>query len=625
LGKIRIYALAKELGLDSKRVLDALEGLGVQVRSHASSIDDSVAATVRELLAEETAVEQAAAKAAAEAAAAEAARTAAAAAPPPRPTIQQAKVRPRAATGERPPGAVPVPPVVTVMGHVDHGKTTLLDTIRQTQVTAQEFGGITQHIGASEIIHNDRRIVFLDTPGHEAFTAMRARGAQVTDIAVLVVAADDGVMPQTLEAIDHARAANVPIIVAINKVDLPDANVDRVKQQLADRGLVPEDWGGDTIMVPVSALRGDGIPDLLEMILLVADVQELWADPVGSLAGSVVEARMDISRGTVATLLIRDGTLRVGDALICGLAPGRVRSMHDPRAQPVKEAGPGTAVEITGLEGMPDAGDAVESCVDLRTARAVAEERQQALRLSELEQHARVSLETLFADVQAQEVKELNLILKGDVWGSVEALQQSLEALNAHYKEIAIKFVHTGVGTITESDIGLAVASNAVVIGFHVEAEGAAARMVEQEGVDVRAYRVIYDAIDDIQKAMLGMLEPVYEEYVVGRAEVLQLFHSSRAGQIAGCRVTEGRAVRGSMVRITRDGEEVHRGTLDSLRHLKETVNQVEAPRECGIALGDFNDWQVGDLVEMRSLREVPRQAAVKVTPPAAATARPGG
>jgi len=429
-------------------------------------------------------------------------------------------------------------PVVTVLGHVDHGKTSLLDTIRSAKVTAGEVGGITQHIGAYQVKVDNKKIVFLDTPGHEAFTAMRARGAQVTDIAVLVVAADDGVMPQTVEAINHVKAAQVPILVAINKIDKPDANPDRVKQQLSEHGLVSEEWGGDTIFVPVSAVRGDGIEELLEMILLLAEVGELKASPDRAARGTVIEAKLDRGRGPVATVLVQDGTLRVGDSIICGSIAGKVRAMQNDRGERVESAGPSTPVEIIGLNDVPLAGDRFQVVGDDRIARTVAEKR--SIKLKEASRRVqRVTLEDLFKQIQEGEVKDLNLIIKADVQGSVEAVQDALSKLSL--EEVQIKIIHTGVGAINESDIMLASASNAIVIGFNVRPDSNARRLSEQDQVDIRLYRIIYEAIDDIKKAVTGMLKPVMKEAILGQAEVRQLFKVSRLGSIAGSYVIEVR------------------------------------------------------------------------------------
>jgi len=619
LAKIRVFALAKELRLESRKLLETLEGLGVKVRSLASSIDETTASAVRELLAEsvpepaesepvavEAAAEQPAepAVAVAEAEAEEAEPEAAEA--PAEPAILARRRRKR--RGPRPPHGIDVSPVVAVLGHIDHGKTTLLDTIRNTDVTSGEHGGITQHIGASEVPTNGKRIVFLDTPGHEAFTTMRARGAQVTDIVVLVVAADDGVMPQTREAIAHARAAEVPIIVAINKIDLPDANIDRTKQQLADRGLEPEDWGGDTICVPVSALQGEGLSNLMETIHLVAEVEELWADPAAPLSGVVVESRMDASKGPLATVLIDDGTLHIGDAIICGTAAGRVRAMMNWKGEAVTEAPPGTAVEVVGLTEVPQAGDEVDGCDDVRVARARADAYREELRERELSDAARVRLESIFEQAQEGELKELNIVLKADTWGSAEALGQSLAALNAAYGEIQVKIIHSGVGPVNESDIALAVASNAIAIAYQVDPDSGARKMADQEGIEVRIYQVIYDAIDDVHKALLGLLEPVYREVLVGRAEVLETFRASRIGQAAGCRVAEGRMVRNADLTVRRGELVIYEGKLASLRRFQEDVEEVEAGMECGIAVEGFRGWRAGDLIEARITEQVPQE-----------------
>lgn len=619
MAKIRVFALAKELRLESRKLLETLEGLGVKVRSLASSIDETTASAVRELLAEsvpepaepepvavEAAEEQPAEPAVAVAVAeAEEAEPEAAEAPA-EPAILARRRRKR--RGPRPPHGIDVPPVVAVLGHIDHGKTTLLDSIRNTDVTSSEHGGITQHIGASEVPTNGKRIVFLDTPGHAAFTAMRARGAQVTDIVVLVIAADDGVMLQTREAIAHARAAEVPIIVAINKIDLPDANIDRTKQQLADRGLEPEDWGGDTICVPVSALQGEGLSNLMETIHLVAEVEELWADPAAPLSGVVVESRMDASKGPLATVLIDDGTLHIGDAIICGTAAGRVRAMMNWKGEAVTEAPPGTAVEVVGLTEVPEAGDEVDGCDDVRVARARADAYREELRERELSDAARVRLESIFEQAQEGELKELNVVLKADTWGSAEALGQSLAALNAAYGEIQVKIIHSGVGPVNESDIALAVASNAIAIAYQVDPDSGARKMADQEGIEVRIYQVIYDAIDDVHKALLGLLEPVYREVLVGRAEVLETFRASRIGQAAGCRVAEGRMVRNADLTVRRGELVIYEGKLASLRRFQEDVEEVEAGMECGIAVEGFRGWRAGDLIEARITEQVPQE-----------------
>ncbi|MBE3587096.1 MAG: translation initiation factor IF-2 [Thermoanaerobacteraceae bacterium] len=503
----------------------------------------------------------------------------------------------------------PRPCVVTVMGHVDHGKTSLLDAIRQTNVTATEAGGITQHIGAYQIEHNNKKITFLDTPGHEAFTAMRARGAQVTDIAILVVAADDGVMPQTVEAINHARAAGVPIIVAINKMDKPDASPDRVKQQLTEYGLVAEEWGGDTVMVPVSAKTRQGIEDLLEMILLVAEMADLKANPKRAGRGTVIEAELDKGRGPVATVLVQNGTLTVGDNVVAGTAWGRVRAMMDYRGRRVKKAVPSMPVEVLGFSEVPQAGDLFYVVSDEKTARSIAEKRANRKREEEFKAAMpRVSLDDLFKQIKEGQVKELRAIIKADVQGSVEALKQSLERLSTD--EVKVNIIHGGVGAITETDIMLASASNAIIIGFNVRPDVNARGVAEREKVDVRLYRVIYDAIEDVKAAMSGLLEPEYREVVLGRAEVRKTFKISKVGTIAGCYVTEGRITRDAGVRVIRDGIVVHEGKLDSLKRFKDDVREVVQGYECGLALEKYNEIREGDVVEAFTTEAVKRELA---------------
>lgn len=512
-----------------------------------------------------------------------------------KPSLRELVSRPR---GPRPPTAVDVPPVVTVLGHVDHGKTTLLDRIRQTNVTAQEDGGITQHIGASEVEHRGRTILFLDTPGHEAFTQLRARGAQVTDLAVLVVAADDGVMPQTVEAINHAKAAKVPILVAINKIDLPEADVERVKQQLLQYELVPEEWGGDTIVVPVSALRGDGLDDLLEMILLLADMQELWADPHAPFSGVVIESRLDSSKGPVATVLTRSGTLRVGDVLLCGTCYGRVRQLRDWRGHQLKEVGPGRATEVIGFDSVPEPGGLVEAVKNIKEARRIAEERQEAEAEKERQQLARRRMEEAYAGLTDQTKKVLRAIIKADVWGSAEALRDALLRLAAASEELSVEIVHLGAGDVTESDVSLAVACEATIIAFRTGVASAARQMAADEGVQIRSYDIIYDALEDLRLELEGMLEPIYREERIGRAQVLQVFRARSFGAVAGCRVLEGRLQRGAEIIVRRGGVEVYRGTLDSLRRFDSDVETVEAPNECGVGAREFRDWQPDDVIE---------------------------
>jgi len=499
----------------------------------------------------------------------------------------------------------PIPPVVTIMGHVDHGKTTLLDAIRETRVAATEAGGITQHIGAYQVEWNGKKITFLDTPGHEAFTAMRARGAQVTDIAVLVVAADDGVMPQTIEAINHARAADVPIIVALNKIDKPDANPDRVKQQLADQGLIPEEWGGDTVVVPVAALRRQGLDDLLEMILLVAELRELKANPDRPARGVIIEAELDKGRGPVCTVLVKKGTLRLGDAVVAGHTAGKVRAMLDDRGRPIAEAGPSTPVSILGLDDVPMAGDELVVVADERLAREIAARRREEMRQQEMQRPVRANLDQLFEQVKAGQLPELNIIIKADVQGSVEALRGALEKLSR--PDVRLNVIHAAVGGITKTDVDLAAAANAIIIGFNVRPDATARKVAEQENVDIRTYRVIYDAIEEMKKALEGMLEPEYREVVLGRAEVRALFRVPNVGTVAGCYVTEGKVVRGASVRVIRDGTVVHEGAVSSLKRFKDDVREVAEGYECGIGLEKFNDLKEGDVLEFFRMEQVAR------------------
>ncbi|MDW8103467.1 MAG: translation initiation factor IF-2 [Armatimonadota bacterium] len=514
--------------------------------------------------------------------------------------------RPRtASTG----GPQPRPPVVTILGHVDHGKTTLLDAIRRTNVAEGEYGGITQHIGAYqvEVEHAGERakITFLDTPGHEAFTAMRARGAQVTDIAVLVVAADDGVMPQTVEALNHAKAAGVPIIVAINKIDKPEANPDRVKQQLAELGVVPEEWGGDTIFVPVSAKQRIGLGDLLEAILLVAEVQELKADPNAPAQGVVIESKLDKGRGPVATIIVQQGTFKQGDAVVAGEAYGCIRALLDDRGNRVAKATPSMPVEVIGLSAVPTAGEKMEVVKNERIAKQIAMEREQRHRQEKLaSQRTRVTMRDLNRLIREGEIKELLIVLKADVHGSVEAVRTSLERLE--HPEVRLRVLHAAVGNITESDIMLASASNALVIGFNVRVEPEAQRAAEQEHVEVRTYRIIYELVEDVKAAMLGMLQPVIEEFTLGKAEVRAVFSLPR-GTVAGCYVTEGKMVRNAEVRVWRKKEVVFTGKLSSLRHLKEDVREIAQGYECGIMLEGFSDFREGDVIECFEKREVSR------------------
>ncbi|MBZ4668575.1 MAG: translation initiation factor [Epulopiscium sp.] len=498
------------------------------------------------------------------------------------------------------------PPVVVVMGHVDHGKTSLLDAIRKSNVTAKEAGGITQHIGASTVEVNGKKITFLDTPGHEAFTAMRMRGAQVTDIAILVVAADDGVMPQTIEAINHAKAANVQIIVAINKIDKPGANPDRVKQELADYGLLAEEWGGDTICVPVSAVTKTNLDTLLEMVLLVAEMAELKANPNKRARGTIIEAQLDKGRGPVATVLVQSGTLKVGDPIVAGSTHGRIRAMMDDKGRRVKKAGPSTPVEILGLSEVPSAGDRFYVAESDKQARHYAEilaerNREQSLRATP----NKVSLDDLFSQIQSGNVKQLNIVVKADVQGSVEAVKQSLERLSND--EVRIHTIHGGVGAITESDVMLASASNAIIIGFNVRPEAGAKSVAETEKVDIRLYRVIYNAIEDIEAAMKGMLDPEFQEKVIGHAEIRQTFKVSGVGTIGGAYVQDGKLVRNAKVRIVRNGIVVYEGQLSSLKRFKDDVKEVNAGYECGLSFEKFNDIKEGDIVEAFIMEEIPR------------------
>ena len=498
------------------------------------------------------------------------------------------------------------PPVVVVMGHVDHGKTSLLDAIRHSNVTKGEAGGITQHIGAYTVQIDGKPITFLDTPGHEAFTAMRMRGAQITDIAILVVAADDGVMPQTVEAINHAKAAGVEIIVAINKMDKPSANPDRVKQELVEYGLVAEDWGGQTICVPVSAVTKEGLDSLLEMIILVAEMKELKANPNKHARGAIVEAQLDKGRGPVATVLVQNGTLQVGDPIVAGAAYGKIRAMTDDKGRRVKKAGPSTPVEILGLSEVPSAGDSFYVAENDKQARQVAESiiaKNRENMIKETPQ--KVSLDDLFSQIQSGNMKELNIVVKADVQGSVEAVRQSLERLSN--EEVRVRIIHGGVGAITESDVMLASASNAIIIGFNVRPEPAAKAFADEEKVDVRLYRVIYNAIEDITAAMKGLLDPVFEEQVLGHAEVRQLFKASGVGTIAGSYVKDGKFVRNCQVRIIRDGIVVYEGDLESLKRFKDDVKEVAAGYECGLVFKKFNDVKEGDWIEAYTMVEVPR------------------
>ncbi len=709
MAKIRVFSLAKELGLQTEALMAALTKLGVENITKASAIDEETAQAVREIIqeqlakaraaeevktaAEKEAVEVAEAPEAASVTVAESeaveaapvqapppeAKKAPAAPPPPAPPARaprrqtaaaetaapappqpEAPVAPtteaerrayereererkegrlpggpprlheglmaleehlaaleaqaeeeeekplvkplpeiaRRPTGPRPPGAVEVPPVVTVLGHIDHGKTTLLDALRHTQVAAREAGGITQHIGASEIVHEGKPIVFLDTPGHAAFTAMRARGAQVTDIAVIIVAADDGVMPQTVEAINHAKAANVPLIVAINKIDLPDANVERVKQQLLEHELVPEEWGGNTIVVPISAKTGENLDELLEMILLVAELQELWADPQADFAGVIVEARLDQSQGPVATVLVRNGRLSVGDVVVCGATYGRIRRLRDWQGKSLKVVEPGHPAEVMGLSGVPEPGDVMIRVENLKQAREIAEQYAEEQRQRQLTGAKGAALRELYHSLQSGELKELNVIIKADAYGSVQAIENTLHELNEELPEVRIQIIHSGVGAISESDVLLGKASAAIVVGFQVEADPAAAQTAASEGVEIRTYQIIYELLDDFRAAVQGMLEPIVETRYLGKAEVLQLFRVARVGVVAGVRVLDGELRANADIVVWRDGEEVFRGKLTSLKRFDQDVPSVPAGTECGVGVEGFRGWKVGDIIE---------------------------
>lgn len=498
------------------------------------------------------------------------------------------------------------PPIVTVMGHVDHGKTSLLDCIRKAKVTDSEAGGITQHIGAYTITLNGEEITFLDTPGHEAFTAMRARGAQITDVVILVVAADDGIMPQTKEAIDHCKAAGVPIVVAINKIDKPGANIDRVKQELADRGLLTEDWGGDTIAVEVSAKQNLNIDKLLEMVLLSAEMLELKANENRSARGTVIEAKLDKGRGSVASLLVQNGTLKVGDSIVVGSTYGRIRAMFDDTGKNIKSAGPSIPVEILGLSEVPEAGDRFNQVKDEKTARNMAESRKENLKAETLLANHRVSLEDLYNQIKEGSVKELAIIVKADVQGSVEAIKQSLEKLSTD--DVKVRVIHGGVGAITETDITLANASNAIVIGFNVRPDNNAAFQADRDGVDVKNYRIIYDAIDDVKAAMIGMLDPIYREVILGSAEIRSIYKISNIGTIAGCYVLNGKLQRNAETRVIRDGIVVCESSLSSLKRFKDDAKEVNAGYECGLTVDKFNNIKEGDIIECFMMEAIKRK-----------------
>ncbi len=495
------------------------------------------------------------------------------------------------------------PPVVTIMGHVDHGKTTLLDSIRHTKVTEGEAGGITQHIGAYQVRENDKKVTFLDTPGHAAFTSMRSRGAQITDLAILVVAADDGVMPQTVEAINHAKAAEVPIIVAVNKMDKEGANPDRVMQELTEYELIPEDWGGDTIFVQLSAIKGEGIDDLLEMILLVAEVEELKANPNRRANGTVIEAQLDKGRGSVASLLVQNGTLKVGDPIVVGNTFGRVRAMVNDLGKRINSAGPSTPVEITGLNDVPLAGDRFVVFKDEKQARQIGEMRQEKQLEEKRGTQSRVSLDDLFEQIKQGDIKDINVIIKADVQGSAEALAASLQKIDV--EGVKVNIIHTGVGAIKESDIILASASNAIVIGFNVRPDNNAKKAAESENVDIRLHRVIYKAIEEVEAAMKGLLDPEYQEKVIGQVEVREIFKVSKIGTIAGAYVTDGKVTRDSGVRLIRDGVVIYEGEIDTLKRYKDDVKEVAQNYECGITIKNYNDIKEGDIIEAYVMEEI--------------------
>jgi translation initiation factor IF-2 len=506
---------------------------------------------------------------------------------------------------DKPEDLAPRPPVITIMGHVDHGKTKLLDYIRQTDVVADEHGGITQHIGAYQVHKNERAITFIDTPGHEAFTQMRARGAKVTDIAVLVVAADDGVKPQTVEAISHAKAAGVPIVVAVNKVDKPEADPMKVRQQVSEHELVPEEWGGDTIFVDVSAKTGANVDQLLDMLLLVADIQELKANPTAPARGVAIEAHLDKGRGPVATILVQRGTLKVGDSIVCGGAWARVRAMLDENGLPIKEAGPGSPVQVLGFSTVPQAGDPFSTVTDERAARHIAQERLQRLRVAELVSQKRVTLDELFAQIGEGEVTELNVILKADVQGSLEAIEDALAKIEVG--DVRVRILHKAAGAITENDVTLAQASGAVVIGFNVRPDPKARDLAEKESVDIRTYTIIYKLIEDVEAALKGMLKPEFEERVLGRAVVRQTFKVPRIGLIAGSYVEEGTITRGAKVRLLRDGVVLADSVISSLKRFKDDAREVQQGYECGIGIDNFQDIKEGDVMEAYEVREIVR------------------
>jgi len=646
MSEMKVYELAKDLGITSSDLVAVLREVGVTVTGGSSALDASTADTVREMLAQDSGlIEQAKTI---EVPQSLAVRELAEHLGVPSADVQKrlvemgilasvnqqigadvasvvaekwgykVKIVTKLDAREKPSKLtpqpkskhssklIPRPPVITVMGHVDHGKTTLLDAIRRTNVTEQEFGGITQHIGAYQVDWHGKKITFLDTPGHEAFTAMRARGASVTDIAVLVVAADDAVMPQTVEAIDHARAAGVPIIVAINKIDKPEANVERTMQQLMEHELMPEAWGGDTIVVQTAAKLGQGIDELLEMILLVAEMADLHAEvSTSKVSGTVIEAQVDRGRGPVATALIEKGTLKIGTAVVAGETYGKVKAMFNDKGERITKAGPSTPVEILGLSTAPEAGDKLESAKDDKEARSIADKRAQASRAERMAFTTKITLEDLYQQIKEGTVKKLGIILKADVQGSEEAVRQSL--VKIEHQEVRVDIIHSNVGNINESDILLASASNAIVLGFNVKVDPQAVKMAEAEHVEIRTYNVIYELTKDVRAAMSGLLAPVYEEEKLGTAEVRATFRIPNKGLVAGCYVTEGRVVRNESVRVIRDDKILHEGKLDSLRHVKDEVKEMAQGYECGIQLQGFNDFQEGDIIEAFTQKQIAR------------------
>ncbi|MDK2877527.1 MAG: translation initiation factor [Thermoanaerobacteraceae bacterium] len=665
MNKLRVYELAKQLGVSSKKLVSILEDLGITVKNHMSTIEDDTAQLIVDIINEENGKGKSKANKTEGVPSTEKPYEKVEEIPAPKKKVitipDKISVKELGKTIDIEPVQIikklmdfglmvninaeidfesakklieefgfeaeqekkqyideqpeededtgdmkPRPPVVTVMGHVDHGKTSLLDAIRQTNVTAHEAGGITQHIGASQVEVNGKSIVFLDTPGHEAFTAMRARGAKVTDIAILVVAADDGVMPQTVEAINHAKAAGVPIIVAVNKIDKPNANPERVKQQLAEYNLIPEEWGGDTIFVNVSAKAKTGIDQLLEMILLVAEMAELKANYTSRAKGVIIEAKLDKGRGPVATVLVQKGTLKVGNGVVAGTAYGKIRALFDSRGKKIKSAGPSIPVEVLGLSEVPNAGDILRAVASEKEAKAIAESKKMVQKETEFVTPQKISLNQLFEKMQKGEVKELNIILKADVQGSIEALKQALEKCSTN--EVQVKIIHGGVGAINESDVMLAAASDAIIIGFNVRPDSNAKKIAEKEHIDIRTYRIIYDVIDDIQSAMKGMLEPEFEEVVLGRAEVRALFKVPAIGVVAGCFVTEGKITRNANIRVLRQGVVVHEGKIASLKRFKDDVREVVSGYECGIGLEKFNDIKEQDVLEAFIMKAVERQ-----------------